>query len=59
MQTAELTFSKHAEQRLAQREIELNDQDIQRLNSAALKAGKKGKKYAGAYGQSSFYNQHT
>ncbi len=44
MQTAELTFSKHAEQRLAQREIELNDQDIQRLNSAALKAGEKGVK---------------
>lgn len=40
----ELSFSKHAEARLAQREIELNEQEIQKLNSAVLKAGEKGVK---------------
>lgn len=42
IESSEVNFSKHAEARLAQREIELNEEEIQKLNSAVLKAGEKG-----------------
>ena len=38
----EVKFSKHASQRLLQRNISLSDNQIERLNDAALKAGQKG-----------------
>ena len=38
----EIKFSKHASQRLLQRNISLSDNQIERLNDAALKAEKKG-----------------
>ena len=37
-----LKFSKHADLRLAQRNISLTDEQIQRLNEGAKKAGEKG-----------------
>ena len=40
--TGELKFSKHADLRLAQRNISLTDEQIQRLNEGAKKAGEKG-----------------
>jgi len=42
LQTASLTFSKHAEQRLSQREIILSDSDIERLGTAVRRAEEKG-----------------
>ncbi len=41
-QTGELKFSKHADLRLAQRNIALTDEQLQRLNEGAKKAGEKG-----------------
>ncbi len=38
----ELIFSKHAQQRLAQRDIELSEADLQKLNAAVRKAEEKG-----------------
>jgi len=38
----ELTFSKHAETRMAQRDMSLSDSDMQRLTQAVDKAGGKG-----------------
>lgn len=38
----EITFSKHAGQRMAQRDIELSKQDIQKLGQAVKKAEEKG-----------------
>lgn len=40
--TNELTFSKHARQRLAQRSIDLSAGDLQRLGDAVKKAEQKG-----------------
>ena len=40
--SGELKFSKHADLRLAQRNISLTDEQIQRLNEGAKKAGEKG-----------------
>lgn len=42
MQTGRLSFSKHAEQRLIQREINLSQEDMNRLYSAVAKAEEKG-----------------
>lgn len=38
----ELTFSKHANERLVNRNISLSDEQIERLNEAAALAGSKG-----------------
>ncbi len=40
--TKELTFSKHANERLANRNIDLTDDQYQRLETGAKKAGEKG-----------------
>jgi flagellar operon protein len=40
--TEELRFSKHADERLAQRSISLTAEQMQRLNEGADKAGRKG-----------------
>ncbi len=40
--TGDLKFSKHADLRLAQRNISLTDEQIQRLNEGARRAGEKG-----------------
>ena len=42
LQTGSLVFSKHAEQRLSQREITLSDSDIERLGTAVRRAEEKG-----------------
>jgi len=42
LETSELNFSKHAQQRLEQRDIELNQDDLQKLNNAVRKAEAKG-----------------
>lgn len=42
LETVELNFSKHAQQRLEQRDIELTQEDLQKLNNAVKKAGAKG-----------------
>ena len=41
-ETTELKFSKHANERLASRNIDLTDEQIARLESGARKAGEKG-----------------
>ncbi len=41
-QSGELKFSKHADLRLAQRNISLSDEQLQRLNDGAKKAFEKG-----------------
>jgi flagellar operon protein len=41
-ETAELKFSKHANERLASRNIDLTDEQLERLESGAKKAGEKG-----------------
>jgi flagellar operon protein len=41
-ETGELKFSKHANERLASRNIDLTDEQLERLNSGAKKAGEKG-----------------
>lgn len=40
--TVELKFSKHANERLASRNIDLTDEQLERLESGARKAGEKG-----------------
>jgi len=42
--TAELKFSKHAQQRMKTRNIELNEEDLSKLNTAVGKAREKGAK---------------
>lgn len=42
LKTNELNFSKHAQQRLEQRDIELTQDDLQKLNNAVKKAEAKG-----------------
>jgi flagellar operon protein len=42
IQSDKLVFSKHAEQRLKQRDIELSEDDLKKLGSAVQKAGEKG-----------------
>jgi len=42
LEANELTFSKHAQQRLAQRDMELSEEDLQKMNAAARKAEAKG-----------------
>lgn len=39
---SEVKFSKHAESRLNERNIELSESQLERLNSGAMKASKKG-----------------
>lgn len=41
-ETSELKFSKHANERLASRNIDLTDEQLERLESGAKKAGEKG-----------------
>lgn len=41
-ESAELRFSKHANERLASRNIDLTDEQLERLESGAKKAGEKG-----------------
>jgi len=41
-QKSEITFSKHAGQRIAEREIEVTDRDLERLGEAVKRAGEKG-----------------
>jgi flagellar operon protein len=41
-ETGELKFSKHANERLASRNIDLTDNQLERLESGAKKAGEKG-----------------
>jgi flagellar operon protein len=41
-ETGELKFSKHANERLASRNIDLTDDQLERLESGAKKAGEKG-----------------
>ena len=41
-ETSELKFSKHANERLASRNIDLTDEQMARLNSGAKKASEKG-----------------
>ena len=41
-ETSELKFSKHANERLASRNIDLTDDQLERLESGARKAGEKG-----------------
>lgn len=40
--TQELKFSKHASNRLMDRNIEMTDEQLERLNEGAVKAGQKG-----------------
>lgn len=42
VETSELKFSKHANERLASRNIDLTDEQMARLESGAKKAGEKG-----------------
>ncbi len=41
-ESSELKFSKHANERLASRNIDLTDEQLERLESGARKAGEKG-----------------
>jgi flagellar operon protein len=41
-QSSELKFSKHANERLASRNIDLSDEQLERLENGAKKAGEKG-----------------
>lgn len=42
LSTSELRFSKHAQERLTSRNIELTDDQVQRLEEATVKASEKG-----------------
>ncbi len=55
--TGNLKFSKHAMGRLADRNIELSDSQLERLQSAAQKAGQKG--FAGDHGSAGIHRERA